>query len=71
MEKKKIEEEKEKKGKKKWLLLLLFLLLFVFVSIGATYSINEGFKNSVDETIINTFRIDTPTAPVISGVKKK
>ena len=71
MEKKKIEEEKEKKGKKKWLLLLLFLLLFVFVSIGTTYSINEGFKNSVDETIINTFRIDTPTAPVIGGSSGK
>ena len=71
MEKKKIEEEKEKKGKKKWLLLLLLLLLFVFVSIGVTYSVNEEFKDSIDETIINTFKVDTPTAPMIEGSSKE
>ena len=71
MEKKKIEEEKEKKGKKKWLLLLLLLLLFVFTSIGVTYSVNEEFKDSIDETIINTFKVDTPTAPMIEGSSKE
>ena len=64
-----INKEEEKKGKKKWLLLLLLLLLslLLFISIGITYSVNETFKDKVDEMIIETLRVDTPTSPKIVG----
>ena len=62
-----INKEEEKKGKKKWLLLLLLLFLFVFISIRVTYSINEDFKDNVDDMIINTLKVDTPTSPKIVG----
>jgi len=63
-----IEKEEEKNNKKKkWLLLLLLLFLFVLISLGLTYSINEKFRDKVQENIINTLKIDTPTRPEIDG----
>lgn len=61
-------------GKNKNRFFLLPILLFVMgilLFLGTTYSINEEFRDKVNRVYVNTFKVDKPTSPVITGGSKE
>ena len=57
--------EKENNSKKKYLIILLLLLLICIFGISVTFG--KDIYENIENQIIETFKLDKPTSPVIDG----
>ena len=57
--------EKENNSKKKYLIILLLLLLICIFGISITFG--KDIYENIENQIIETFKLDKPTSPVIDG----
>ena len=54
-----------------FLLPILLFVMGILLFLGTTYSINEEFRDKVNRVYVNTFKVDKPTSPVITGGSKE